>query len=808
VGRWAWRLFRREWRQQFLVLALLSIAIAATTLGLGVAVNADAGAQSQFGNADYLLSIPSTNPNFEQDVAAATAAFSTSETVYHSHIALPGSVTPLDLRFQDPSGALAGPTVSLLEGEWPEGASEIAVTRGVIDTFGLTVNGEWQTEGQDWTVVGVVENPLNLVDDFALASADYPSTVDSATVWGTSDTPPNTLNIPGAKLSGKGPGNRMQAEVITLVLAALGAVFVGLVAVAGFAVVAQRRLRGLGMLGALGATPRLARLALVANGAIVGLAGALTGTVLGVLVWFVAAPAFEQAVNHRIDRANLPWIAIVAVVALGTLTAIVGSWWPARTAARAPIVSALAMRPPPPRKAHSFGIPGVILLAGGVAFVAFAPASKPAFSALGVAIAALGTLLIAPLGLMALAKLTNSATASVRLAVRDLVRYRARSGGSVAAVSLAVAIAVAISVSAGAAQASANASEGGGNLPDNQMVLWLGADGADGPIPAVVPAQFAGTQSTVDSIVTTLGAASSVELDSSTDPEASGGTHVGDSTDSGSPTYDAVQLGMPQTVIIDGKEGNFYDGQDAISVFVATPELLAQYGIEPSSIQADADLVTSQGSLDGYELIPVRTGDWVPVVQQAALPTYSSTPTTLITQTAMDAFGLIAVPTGWLVTFDDPMTSQQRDDARELAAKAGLSVELRPTEADLQSLRLATTLGGMALALAVLAMTVGLIRSETSSDLSTLAAIGANSRVRREITASTAAALGLVGGILGAVSAYAVLLAWYRHDLSVLSPVPVLQLIAILVGLPVVAWLAGWMLGGREPYLVNRRRID
>ena len=29
VVRWAWRLFRREWRQQFLILALITVAVAA-----------------------------------------------------------------------------------------------------------------------------------------------------------------------------------------------------------------------------------------------------------------------------------------------------------------------------------------------------------------------------------------------------------------------------------------------------------------------------------------------------------------------------------------------------------------------------------------------------------------------------------------------------------------------------------------------------------------------------------------------------------------------------------------------------------
>ena len=52
-----------------------------------------------------------------------------------------------------------------------------------------------------------------------------------------------------------------------------------LVAAAGFAVVAQRRLRQLGMLAAIGATQKHLRLVLLANGAIVGAIAALCGTI-------------------------------------------------------------------------------------------------------------------------------------------------------------------------------------------------------------------------------------------------------------------------------------------------------------------------------------------------------------------------------------------------------------------------------------------------------------------------------------------------------------------------------------------------
>jgi putative ABC transport system permease protein len=53
----------------------------------------------------------------------------------------------------------------------------------------------------------------------------------------------------------------------------------------------------------------------------------------------------------------------------------------------------------------------------------------------------------------------------------------------------------------------------------------------------------------------------------------------------------------------------------------------------------------------------------------------------------------------------------------------------------------------------VLAVSVGLIRSETSGDLRTLAASGASARTRRAITAATAGALGLLGAVLGTATA-------------------------------------------------------
>ena len=51
VVRWAWRLFRREWRQQFLILALISIAVGATIVGSAVATNSPQPSNFGFGTA-------------------------------------------------------------------------------------------------------------------------------------------------------------------------------------------------------------------------------------------------------------------------------------------------------------------------------------------------------------------------------------------------------------------------------------------------------------------------------------------------------------------------------------------------------------------------------------------------------------------------------------------------------------------------------------------------------------------------------------------------------------------------------------
>jgi putative ABC transport system permease protein len=113
------------------------------------------------------------------------------------------------------------------------------------------------------------------------------------------------------------------------------------------------------------------------------------------------------------------------------------------------------------------------------------------------------------------------------------------------------------------------------------------------------------------------------------------------------------------------------------------------------------------------------------------------------------------------------------------------------------------------IALSVLAMCVGLIRSETAPDMRTLTASGASATTRRTITAATTAALGLLGAILGVVGAVIACLAWAHSNLSaVFGDVPLDDVLILLIGLPLIAAVGGWLLAGREPEVISRQPLD
>jgi putative ABC transport system permease protein len=797
VVRWAWRMFRREWRQQSIVLALLLVAVAATTVGLGIAANAPSEA-SAFGTADHIVTLGSTGTQLQAAIATLRNSFGTVDVIEHGKvIPLPGSANGVDLRAQDPHGAYGRSMLRLDSGRWPQGQDEVAVTDRVATVFGLHIGGAWDQGGRRRSVVGLVENPLNLRDAFALMAPGQVAAPDHVDVLiRVSDADFQSKPRPDGMSAQKRSSQADTASVAVLLLSSIGLVFVGLLAVAGFAVMAQRRLRALGMLGAIGASHRHVRLVLLANGVVTGAAGGLAGGLVGVAAWIALGPALESLLGHRIHRFDLPWTPVVIAVLLATVTTVVAAWWPARAAARIPVVAAISARPAAPRPAHRFAVLGTVLLAAGLAALFLAQQTKPPFILGGALATAVGLLLLAPAGVATLGRLARTAPLAARLAMRDLARYRARSGAALAAIALAVGIAAVVALSTGVSVAKA-AAPNGGNLPGNQIIVWLSRESMNGPLPTLPATQVAAMRHQVDTIAANLSNASVLPLTGAVDPQ-------GPVERDGRPP---IVLGKPHPA----EHGVEYSSSETIPVFVATPELLAYFGIDPASINAGTDLLTPRASIAGYDLLASSgSRHWQPTLQHVTLPGYSSLPNVLITTHGMtqNRAQLTAVPVGWLIKAAQPLTQAQIDKAEQAAGAAGLYVESRPTGADQVRLANDFTAAGTAMALGVLAMTVGLIRSETARDLRTLTAAGARRRTRRALSAATAGTLALCGAVIGTGCAYLALLAWYHREVHWLAHPPLVNLAEILVALPIVAYLGGWLLAGREGRVIARQSLD
>ncbi|MEP7056084.1 MAG: FtsX-like permease family protein, partial [Actinomycetota bacterium] len=363
IVRWAWRLVRRDWRQQLLILALLTFSVAAAVSGASAAYNITPLYDTNLGSATHAVVLQGAERANPQQLATNLAAvkewFGSVEPITHRTVPIPGSTEQLEVRSQDPSGQFGASMIRLRSGRYPVAAGELAITKDVATTFGTNVGGSLAIAGGPFKVVGLVENPRDLGDSFALeapGSGVHPESV-TVLVGGSADhfSEFGRRDLPGTNFlrrSTRGRGDKAAAAAGVVAISTLVLLLVALVSAASFTVIARRRLRQLGMLAAIGATEKHLRLVMVATGFVIGVVSSLLGIGLGLVLWVVGASRLEPTAQHRIDVLNVPWWTIGVMTALALATATAAAWMPARAVARVPITAALSARPPRPRKTH------------------------------------------------------------------------------------------------------------------------------------------------------------------------------------------------------------------------------------------------------------------------------------------------------------------------------------------------------------------------------------------------------------------------------------------------------------------------
>jgi ABC-type lipoprotein export system ATPase subunit len=318
VIRWGWRLLRREWRQQLLVLGLLTVAVAATVWGASVVTNSQIPpGYPTFGTGAARVTLPGTDPHLAADIADIAGRWGPADLIGEQRITA-GTGQSVQLRAESRHGHYNAPLLSLVSGTYPAGPGQVALTSQVAAQSGARVGGTWQAGGTTWQVTGIAQDPSNLADQFALAA-------------------PGQLRHPGQAIMLLGPavrqfGNANEAQVLTATYnpsladftdaaTALGIVIVLSVLAMSVGLIRSETAPDLRTLTATGASGLTRRTITAATGAALGLLGAILGTAGAV----IAAMAWTHSGPTATAGAVPPSDLLILLIGL-PLTAAIGGW--------------------------------------------------------------------------------------------------------------------------------------------------------------------------------------------------------------------------------------------------------------------------------------------------------------------------------------------------------------------------------------------------------------------------------------------------------------------------------------------------
>ncbi|MCC9309678.1 FtsX-like permease family protein [Kitasatospora sp. RB6PN24] len=415
--------------------------------------------------------------------------------------------------------------IDLVSGRAPAGDRELAATRTFLDRSGLKVGSTTSLGDRSFTITGVAEYPDDLKTTAlvsrpsavaAVAAADTagsggsdPQAADSVHEWlvklpaGTAVDWPKVLELNKYGFSATSrsvvlhPPARSQvpyygrpdqdpsltagldrADQVTLITV-VGMALLEIVLLAGpaFAVGARRSRRQLGLLAAAGGDRAQVRAVVLGGGVVLGLAGAVVGTGLAVLLVVLARNQLELLSGKRFGALALVPGDLLGVAAIGLVTGLLAAVVPAVQAARQDVVAALTGRGtvrPPAKRLLALG---VLMVGGGTAMALLGPTALDRGHS---SIAVLGGSVIAELGMVActptlvglFGRLGRVLPLAPRLALRDSVRHRGRTAPAVAAVMAAVAGSVAVGVYAASNDAEQRAAYVP-SAPDKAVTLFL-----------------------------------------------------------------------------------------------------------------------------------------------------------------------------------------------------------------------------------------------------------------------------------------------------------------------------------------------
>ena len=659
--------------------------------------------------------------------------------------------------------------------------------------------------------------------------------------------PPPTSEVPYDRSSTMPTGLSEYKSVLTVLGTVVGMALLEIVLLAGpaFAVGARRSRRQLGLIAAGGGNRAHIRSVVLGGGLVLGTLGAASGIVIGSAAVVLGRGWLEQQAGARFGSLSLQPLDLVGIVLVGLVTGLLAAVVPAVQAARQDVVASLTGRGIVKSPPKLLTVLGLLAIVGGTLLALLGTGIHTGQSASlsitgGSALAELGVVACTPFLVGQFGRLSGRLPLGPRLALRDATRNRGRTAPAVAAVMAAVAGAVAVLVfQASSDQQSrqnytANGPQGAVTL-EADSYSDPGAKHLDQARAAVedsIPGL--GPRADLSSVLFGAGCVTGAE-------DGCGTASLLLPPQEGCPAFSSFSSatdgmhGIPQSVIDRAVRTDprcraavaaDRDQVGSLGVNVAVgnadtlPDLLGTD--DPAALAALARgsvLVTdARYVVDGRVTLHLQSyppdGDGKPVTRDVSLPAtvISAHPaelSALLPASAAAAAGLKTAPLAsvWLPKQPVSALDQQRVNAAVAkVSTAQISVE-RGYQSHNGAIAIGLAVAASVVAVAAAGIATGLAAADSQADLATLAAVGAAARIRRTLSGFQCAVIAAMGALLGAVAGMIPAAALWRAVNAGSSffydpasgtlqgqstgslEVPWSNLLLIVVGLPLLAWL-------------------
>ena len=393
----------------------------------------------------------------------------------------------------DLANPLTAGLVTLTSGRLPTGADEVVINQALADK-GYAVGDRLEIVGDSGAGVSTLRTPtiVGLAESTSLRTYPFaagpPGSLGSperrthtwligggpvsweqvrelnaigATVLSravVTNPPPRTELPPELQFGYSSTDDALLAVLVLIVVMAL--LEVVLLAGPAFAVSARRQSRTLALLAAAGGSPAQARRVVLAGGVVLGgrpQRWAWCSASCSAGRWSRSSSAGRRSGSGRWTS---PGSESLGVAAFGLASAVIAAIAPAWIASRQDVVAVLAGRRGDRAASLRSPILGLVLMAagiGGALYGARQSGGGEIFIAASAILSVLGMILLVPVVLVALARVSGGLPLSLRYSVRDAARHRTRTVPAVAAVAATVAgvVALGIAITSDAAESKA-----------------------------------------------------------------------------------------------------------------------------------------------------------------------------------------------------------------------------------------------------------------------------------------------------------------------------------------------------------------